>query len=262
MHTHIHHSPHTRAEGQPRISLQLRDPRQERYLHGAAVQNRWYKHTPPPHSGNIAVSPIAATAITGFSLTPVDLDGYATSTQLTGNASAPGPGALFAKNAAALTVAVLDMQNAYTDAASRATSDSAKLNLGGGILGGAFGGEDAPLTPGVYTFASNVNIADSIYFEGSGGDDANDIFIIQITGNLAQAASTNVVLRNGAKAENIFWQVAGLVLVQVGAHLEGIILTHTLAVFMTGASLHGRVLAQTAVTIQMANITEPVLCPM
>ena len=196
--------------------------------------------------------------MTGFSLTPVTSDGYAKSSQLTGKAYAPGPGALFAKNAGALTVAVLDMQNAYTDAASRLNSDPARINIGGGILGSPFGDANEPLTPGVYTFASNVNIASTIYFEGDG---ENDIFIIQITGNLAQAASTKVVLTKGAKPENIFWQVAGNVAVGAGAHLQGIILTYTDVVFVTGSSLYGRVFAQTAVNLQMANITEPVLCP-
>jgi hypothetical protein len=41
------------------------------------------------------------------------------------------------------------------------------------------------------------------------------------------------------------------------AHLEGIVLTKTAATLQTGASVNGRLLAQTAVTIDSSTITEP-----
>jgi hypothetical protein len=156
--------------------------------------------------------------------------------------------------------AVLDMGAAYTNAAGRLNADTSRLNLGGGALGGAFGGIDAPLTPGVYTFVSAVNIVDTLYFEGTGtapGQGDTDVFIIQLTGNLVQAANTNVILSNGALAKNIFWQIAGFVSIGAGAHLEGILLCKTAVTFITSSSLNGRVFAQTAVTLQMATITEP-----
>jgi hypothetical protein len=71
-----------------------------------------------------------------------------------------------------------------------------------------------------------------------------------------QAANTDVILAGGAKSENIFWQVAGLVNVGAGAHLEGVLLVKTSVTFKTGSSLLGRGLAQTACNLQMATITE------
>jgi hypothetical protein len=56
--------------------------------------------------------------------------------------------------------------------------------------------------------------------------------------------------------EKIFWQVAGNVAVGAGAHLEGILLVMAEVLFLTGSSLNGRVLAQTACNLQMAMITE------
>jgi hypothetical protein len=64
-------------------------------------------------------------------------------------------------------------------------------------------------------------------------------------------------LTNGALAKNIFWQVAGYVNVGEGAHMEGILLVKTAVTFVTGSSLNGRVLAQTACVLQMATITQP-----
>jgi hypothetical protein len=208
-------------------------------------------------TGDIAVSPITADAMTGFSFS-LDSDGrFSTSTQVAGKAfaanySPPIPGRL--------TTAVSAMEAAYTNAAGRHNPDAARINLGGGLLGGDFGGATAKLTPGVYTFDTDVTLTGDIYFDGTGQDEGEgetDVFIIQITKNLLQAANYNVILTNGALAKNIFWQVAGHVKVGAGAHMEGILLVKTDASFLTGSSLSGRVLTQTACTLQKATITEP-----
>jgi len=142
-----------------------------------------------------------------------------------------------------LTTAVGAMETAYTDAAGRTNPDAARINLGGGHLGGDFGGSESPLTPGVYTFGTDVTLESDVTFEGDG------VFIIQMTGSLLQPANINVILSNGAKAKNIFWQVAGLVTVGAGAHMEGILLVKTSVAFGAGSSLNGRVLTQTACTL-------------
>jgi hypothetical protein len=194
-------------------------------------------------TGNIAVSPIAATAMTGFSLILDSGGQFSLSTQLEGQAYSASYGAPIS---AALTTAVGAMEAAYTDAASRLNDDAARINLLGGILSGA------TLTPGVYTFGTNVLLAGDVTFSGS----ATDVFIIQMTGNLVQATNKSIILSNGALAENIFWQVAGFVQVGAGAHMEGIILAKTKVDFLTGASLNGRVLTQTACNLQSTTITE------
>jgi hypothetical protein len=199
-------------------------------------------------TGDIGVSPINAEAMTGFDLI-LDSEGKSSSSsQVDGTAYASDYAASIP---AILTTAVSDMESAYTDAAGRTNTDAARINLGAGILGGAFGGSDFPLTAGVYTFGSDVTLTGNIHFAGS----AIDIFIIQITGNLVQDANFDVILSNGALAENIFWQVAGNVAVGAGAHMEGILLVKTDVTFVTGSSLNGRVLAQTACNLEKATIT-------
>jgi hypothetical protein len=202
-------------------------------------------------TGDIGVSPIAFTAMTGFSFIAAGSTlEYSVSAQLTGHAFAANSGGTVP---AKLSVAVSAMEAAYTDAAGRVSPGEVRIDLGGGILGGAFGGENAPLTAGIYKFTTGISISTDIYFNGS----ATDIFIIQITANLIQAANKKVVLTGGALAKNIFWQVAGYVEVGAGAHLEGILLVATHVNFLGGSSLNGRVLAQTACNLQMATITEP-----
>jgi hypothetical protein len=41
------------------------------------------------------------------------------------------------------------------------------------------------------------------------------------------------------------------------AHFEGVALSQTIIAVNTGASVHGRLLAQTAVTLQMNAVTQP-----
>ena len=66
---------------------------------------------------------------------------------------------------------------------------------------------------------------------------SSDVFIIQMTESLLQAANTKVILEGGAKAKNIFWQAAGQVTVGAGASLQGVLLVKTAVTFNTGYSL-------------------------
>jgi hypothetical protein len=206
-------------------------------------------------TGDIGVSPIAATAMTGFALTMDSGGEHSTSSQL------HGTGMAFAADYAApigaqLTAAVSAMETAYTDAERRPNSDGARTNLGAGTLGGIYGGATGKLTPGVYTFGTtDVEIAADIHFEGTGATD--DVFILQMTGSLLQTKNTKVILSNGARAENIFWQVAGKVVVGAGAVMQGVLLVKTDVTFETESSLSGRVLAQTRCNLQVATVAAP-----
>jgi hypothetical protein len=191
-------------------------------------------------TGDIAVSPIAASAITGFDLsTPPTM--YSTASQVTGKVYAAD---YASPTPATLTTAVSDMLTAYNDGAGRVASALANVNYMSGNLDGQ------TLTSGVYTFDSEVNFG-TLTFKGN----ANAVFIITTTGDVKQAANKNVILKGGAKAENIFWIVAGKVTVGAGAHLKGVLLVKTSVTFITGSSLHGRILSQTAVALQQATIT-------
>ena len=197
-------------------------------------------------TGNIAVSPIASTAITGFSLIIDSSNEFSTSSQVADTYTVK---ASDYTNGSELITAVNEMEAAYNDAAARPTSDDddAILNLGGGEIGGE------TLKTGVYTFDRDVTITGGdLTFSGN----ENDVFIIQTSKSVSQAGNTRVILAGGAKAENIFWSVAGAASVAAGSHSEGIFLVKKGVTFITGSSLNGRIFSQTAVTLQMATITE------
>ncbi len=193
-------------------------------------------------TGNIGVSPIDSTALTGFSLT-VDAGGtFALSTQLIGNAYAAD---FDSPTPANLTLAVGDMETAYTDAAGRPTPDF--VNLASGELGGL------TLVPGLYKWGTGVLISTDVTI--AGGPD--DVWIFQISGGITEASNVSVTLSGGALPENIFWQTAGAVALDTGAHLEGIVLSQTEITLATGATVNGRLLSQTAVTLNASTVTEP-----
>jgi hypothetical protein len=196
-------------------------------------------------TGNIGVSPIAASAITGFDLALDSAGQFSTASQIAGQAHAADYGG---KVAAELTVAVLDMQAAYTDAASRTTADLARKELAGGLIGGQ------TLFPGVYTFTTNIPIHDDLYLDAQ--DDPDAVFIIQTTGFLTLATNNKVILLNEAKARNVFWQVAGYCATGAGSVMQGNLLIFTDVAIGTGATVIGGIYSQTAVNLHMAKITQ------
>lgn len=191
-------------------------------------------------TGDIGVSPAAATYITGFSLLAPP-SAYSTSAVVTGKVFAADYASPTPAN---LTTSVLDMQSAYTDAAGRAAMVT---ELGAGDIGGM------DLTPGVYKWSGNVIVPTDVTLTGS----ANDNWIFEIAGNLTLSSSVRVILQGGALPKNIFWQMAGIASLGTSAHIEGIVLSKTAIVLKTGASANGRLLAQTAVTLNANAVVQP-----
>jgi len=192
-------------------------------------------------TGDIGVSPAAATLITGFSLIADSTNVFSTSSQVTGKAYAADYAVPTPSN---LTTAIGDMQLAFTDAAGRAPTVT---ELGAGNIGGK------TLTPGVYKWSTGLLIPTNVILTGS----ATDVWIFQIAQNLTMSNAAGVSLTGGAVAKNVFWQVAGLVDLGTTAHCEGVILTQTLINMQTGASINGRLMAQTAVTIASSTVVQP-----
>lgn len=191
-------------------------------------------------TGDVGLSPAAASYITGFELTRAGTKW--TAPEITGDVFAADNDDPTPSN---LTTAVADMESAYTDAAGRLMPD--ELNLGTGMIGGM------TLTPGLYKWTSSVTIPENLTLSGT----ANDVWIFQISGDLSIAGAQRVNLSGGAQAKNIFWQVAGTVSLGTTAHFEGVVLSQTAITMGTGSSINGRLLAQTAINIDSSTVTEP-----
>jgi hypothetical protein len=193
--------------------------------------------SPSSITGDVGASPITGAAI------HVTCAEMVKGTIYTVNAAGPLPCRV--TDPTLLTTAVANMQTAYTDAAGRTNPNF--VNLGAGQIGGL------TLAPGLYKWTTNVSISSDVTLSGS----STDVWIFQIAGKLTQASATKMVLAGGALPKNIFWQASGAVAIGTTAHVEGVILGKTMIAMKTGASANGRLLAQTAVTLQQNAVTRP-----
>ena len=195
-------------------------------------------------TGDIGCSPITGAAMTGFGITLDHSGEFSTSPRVSGRLYAadyavPAP--------AMMGTAIADMGTAYADAAARVAPDT--VELGAGDVSGM------SLLGGLHKWSSSVSFTDSLTFDA--GTNPDTVWILQIAGSLNLGTGARVTLKNGAKASNIFWQIAGAVAIPAGAHAEGVILCKTAIIFGAGSSLNGRALAQTAVTMIATTIVAP-----
>lgn len=193
--------------------------------------------------GDIGVSPAAASFITGFGLVADATNTFATSSLVTGkvyaaNYTPPTP--------AIMTTAISDMQTAFTDAAGRTLPDFTEL--GAGNISGM------TLAPGLYKWGTGVLVT-GVGVTLSGGPNA--VWIFQIGQDLTISNSAMITLTGGAQAKNVFWQVSGKATLGTAADFKGNLMSQTLISAGTGAVVTGRLLAQTAVTLDATRVTAP-----
>ena len=190
-------------------------------------------------TGDIGVSPAAATAITGFGLI-MDTNGQTSHTPIvTGKVyAAPTP--------AYLTTAVLNMETAFTSS-NNLTVPAPVVNLGAGNLSGL------TIPPGLYKFSTGVLITSPVYLNGN----ANDTWVFTIAQDLTANSGAQIILGPNVQAKNIYWVVSGQAILGTGVDFSGIILSKTLISLNTGAKVTGRLLAQTAVTLNASTVIQP-----
>jgi hypothetical protein len=192
---------------------------------------------PSAINGDVGASPITGAAI------HLKCSEIITGTVYSVDAKGPLPCRVTAPKL--LTKAVDDMEIAYTNAARRKHPNF--INLGAGKIGGL------TLVPGLYKWTTAVSISKNVTLSGG----RNAVWIFQIAGTLTQASATRVILKGGALPKNIFWQTSGAVAIGTTAHFEGVILAKTMIAMNTGASANGRLLAQTAVSLEKNAVKRP-----
>ena len=148
-----------------------------------------------------------------------------------------------------------DASFAYTNIAGQPCTG----NLTGQDLGGK------TLTPGVYCFASSAFLTGQLTLDGQGNP--NSVFIFQMGSTLITASNASVVLINGAKVCNIFWQVGSSATLGTYTSFAGNILALASITVTTGTASNGGLYALNgAVTldtnqVQMCAEKVPV-CPL
>ncbi|KAI3319844.1 hypothetical protein HD806DRAFT_538811 [Xylariaceae sp. AK1471] len=142
-------------------------------------------------------------------------------------------------NNAAIT-AFSDAQLAYAQAKGlQATSDISTLN---DLTG-------KTIYPGIYFAARTITLSGQLFLDAKGNSSATWVF--QSGSALLINLGSSIVLTNGAKASNIFWQTGSAATIAVGAAFQGNILAYAGIAVKTGASANGSLIALTeSITLQ------------
>ncbi len=133
---------------------------------------------------------------------------------------------------AVTTQASTDLLNAYNQLNSVIPTAYPGAVLGNGQILGA----------GIYAIAAAASLNLTLTLDGQGNPDA--VFIITTGGALTTAASSQVVLINGAKACNVFWKIEGAASFAANTSFKGTIIANNGAISMgAGVQLEGRALS-------------------
>ncbi len=102
-------------------------------------------------------------------------------------------------------------------------------------------GNELVLTPHVYLMNAATALNGTVYLDAQGN--SNAVFVIKINGALSTTTFANVVLLNGALADNVYWKVDGALSGANYAMLNGTFIVNNAAIDLTtGDTLYGRVL--------------------
>ena len=145
-------------------------------------------------------------------------------------------------------------QNDLTTAFNNAAGQTPFTTLAGGDnqLG------TQTLTPAVYRFggATTANLIGTLTLDGQG--DANAVFIFQATSTLVTAGASQVVLINGARSCNVFWQVGDSATLGAASVFRGTTMADQSISLGNAVTVDGRLLARIAsVTLINDTITRP-----
>jgi hypothetical protein len=193
-------------------------------LAGAAVTNTG----PSVLNGDLGVYP--GTALTGFGAPAV----------INGAIHAADPVALQAK---------ADLSNAYTVASEQPVApanDLSGTNLGNRVLG-----------PGAYRYSSDALMTGALVLDAQG--DPNSQFVFLIGSALTTESASSVVLVNGASPCNVYWQVGSSADIGTTTSFVGNLMAQASISLKTGATVFGRMLAQTGqVSLDTNVLTRPI----
>ncbi len=189
---------------------------------------------PSAVTGNVGMSPSPGTGI-GISCAEVTGGVYA--------ADATGPAPCSISDPNRLTAAISDSVVAFDDAAGRAPdyNEHAAGNIGGLNLG-----------PATYRWSTAVTIPASLTLTGT----ADDVWIFQIAEDLIVAPGVSITLAGGAQARNVFWQSFAADL-GAAARFSGVLLSETAIVLRAGASVNGRLMSGTMISLDKNAVRQP-----
>lgn len=197
--------------------------------YGALAASGLTNTGPTVVNGDIGISP--GSSVTGFSAPP---NGTFTGTLHQTDAEA--------------AQAQSDLTTAYNVAAGLSPTTTGLSQLNG-----------LSLAPGVYSGGA-LNLSDNGALTLAGS--ASSVWVFQAASTLTIGSGTVINFTGGATACNVFWQVGSSATLGTSAQFRGTVMAKQSITATTGATIIGRLLANTAaVTLDTNTITVPTGCP-
>ncbi len=222
-------------------TVQLAGPRR-----GGVVTVGGDTPTPPPvflrvtgTTPQVTTSQSGTVVVTGMTLTsPIDSDFLAT---FNADYSIVGP--------------TIDITAAGATATTTLAAQLAGLPATGAL--GAVLGNGQVITPGVYDIVTPASIQGILTLNGGGNP--NSLFVIRVAGALTSVAASQVVLTNGATANNVFWVSQGATALGANTVFRGTALAVGGAASIGNSSVVGGRLLSTlgAVNTDTSVVTQP-----
>jgi uncharacterized repeat protein (TIGR01451 family) len=201
-------------------------------------------------AGSSIVDTNVSTIVSGdVGLSPGTAFGALTSAEVAGTiyaVDASGPDGALGNNPTLVNGAKTALTAAFT-AAGQPTTGVISADLGSQtLLPGVYEDNDAP---------DSLGLTGTLTLNAQG--DANAVFIFKTGSTLTTAASSSVVLINGAQACNVYWQIGSSATFGTNSTFKGNVLASVAITDNGGSIIEGRLLASTgAVTLNNTTVTK------
>ena len=114
-------------------------------------------------------------------------------------------------------------------------------------ISGLLGGQT--LLAGIHHSVAAFDLAASTTLTLDGRSDPNAVFILKTNGAIVTGASSQILLTNGARASNVFWQTPTHIVFGASSIFSGTLLASSYISFGAGAQLAGRALSGSYVSM-------------
>ena len=190
------------------------------------VSNHAFAVTAPSLGAASAFGVLTSSVITAVNVATINGDlGISPGTLVTGPITVNGVTHVADGTASS---AIASANSAYTSLQSQTCGTTITSTLGGQTL-----------TPGVYCSGSSMGLIGTLTLSGAG------VYIFQMGSTLTTATNSNILLTNGATADNVFWQVGSSATLGTGTSFVGTIIAQASITSASNTQTIGRLIALT-----------------
>ena len=101
-------------------------------------------------------------------------------------------------------------------------------------------GHNLVLTPHTYLIGPATTLTDTLYLDAQGSPNA--VFVLKLNGALSTSVNSRVILRNGAQAKNVYWNINGATSINSNTIFNGTFIVAGAINLLNNATINGKIL--------------------